>query len=160
MFIPEAAPWETHVMVQMLCAGSVCGTVRSPTLLTGSELLPPGERRRDGRVPKNHLRAFALALSLSPMAVSEIEKKERRGRMEGKEEEGGGFVLALMRCTSRFRLQVSNRKAAIVAGPYLHPPPVDFTVNRASPLVTEGQCAPLPPFQPRRVRAARQFFFE
>lgn len=39
----------------------------------------------------------------------------------------------------------------------LTPTPLDFTVNRASPLVTERQCAPFPPFQPRRVQVARQF---
>lgn len=51
-----------------------------------SSLLPAGERRGDGRVPKNHLRAFALALSLSlsPMAVSEIERKSGEEEWRGK----------------------------------------------------------------------------
>lgn len=76
-------------------------------------------------VPKNHLRAFALSLFLCPMAVSEIEIecKEKGWRRKEKEEEdgGGGFVLAFMHWASRFRLQVSNRKTAIVAGSYLPP---------------------------------------
>lgn len=79
MFIPEAAPWETHVMVQMLCAGSVCGTVISATLLTGETVLASSCWRR---VPKNHLRA--LVLPLSPMAVSEIERKSGEEEWKGK----------------------------------------------------------------------------
>lgn len=46
---------------------------------------------------------------------------------------------------------MSNRKTAIVArgpAPPHTPPPVDFTVNRASPLVTGGQCAPFAFFSP------------
>ncbi|MEQ2279474.1 hypothetical protein AMECASPLE_009909 [Ameca splendens] len=35
--------------------------------------------------------------------------------------------------------------------------PLDFTVNRASPLVTKGQSPSFPLFQACRVRAARQF---
>lgn len=52
---------------------------------------------------------------------------------------------------------MSNRKTAIVVGSRSPPTPLDFTVNRASPLVTEGQCAPFPPFQSCRVQVARQF---
>lgn len=70
---------------------------------------------------------LAPTLFVCPMAVSEIEgeRKEkewrRREGRERKEEEGGGFVLAFMHWASRFRLQVSNRKTAIVVGSYLPP---------------------------------------
>lgn len=46
-------------------------------------------------------------------------------------------------------------KQALWLGPG-GPTPVDFTVNRASPLVTGRQWAPLPPFQHLRVLAARR----
>lgn len=115
--------------------------------------MPAWKWHKDGRVAKKHLRAFALSFSVSHGSVGN-RKRARRERVERKavrerkeKEEGGGFVLAFMHWASRFRLQVSNRKTAIVVGSYLLPPQVDFTVNRASPLVTEGQCTPLPPFQ-------------
>lgn len=49
-----------------------------------------------------------------------------------------------------------ERAAFVDPPPLLQPPPVDFTVNRASPLVTAGQCVFLPLFQPRPVQAARR----
>lgn len=42
------------------------------------------------RVPKNHLRAFALSLFLCPMAVSEIERECEEEERRQREERGGG----------------------------------------------------------------------
>lgn len=80
-----------------------------------------------GELLKNHLGAFALAFAVSHGSVGNRKRARREsverkaGRERKGKEEGGGFVLAFMHWASRFRLQVSNRKTAIVVGSYLPP---------------------------------------
>lgn len=80
------------------------------------------------------------------------------GAQDGSWSRTGGCWDSFSSCTKQADLdpECGTERAAFVDSPPPNPPPVDFTVNRASPLVTVGQCGFLPLFQPRRVRAARR----
>lgn len=97
-------------MVQMLSAGSVCGTVISLTLHTrepqSGDCLSfrlPENGTEMGEFLKNTLGPL-LSLFRCPLAVSEIERgceeKRVKGRRQAEERGGGGggggFVLAFM----------------------------------------------------------------
>lgn len=75
-------------MVQMLCSGSVCGTVISLTLHTRElSLCLPENSIKIGEFLKNTLGPL-LSLFLCPMAVLEIERgreeKARKGKQPGR----------------------------------------------------------------------------